>query len=108
MRVTYGNVDQAETRSASLADNDVLWPEELADARPEPAVGDDVVRLDRYLAGKWRDGEFFRAFLELLECLGKLGQEVLHPDAGVTGVLDLGVVGVQLRETISAWVRWTR
>lgn len=42
-----GDVEDAEARSSGLCDDDILRLEELADARPQPVVRDDLVVLLR-------------------------------------------------------------
>lgn len=68
----------------------------MSNARPEPFVADDVALLirDYMVVGSYL--KLLGAFLKLLECRGQLGKKVLHANAIVLGILNLGVSRMKL------------
>ena len=77
----------------------------MADTGPEPVLADDLVFLLGDGSDEFGDGELGRGSVESGETVGKLGEEVLHSDAMVDGVLDLGMIRVELGKCVSLkWV----
>ena len=91
-----GHIDDTETRSSGLSDDNILRLEELSDARPQVGLSNDVV-------GLIRDGEGIRGNGDLL-CnvpeLGQLGRQVweesLETDSGILRVQNPRMIGMEL------------
>jgi len=60
-----GHINDTETRSSGLSDDDILRLEELPNARPQVGLSNDVVGLIRDGEGERRNGDLLRNVPEL-------------------------------------------
>ena len=91
-----GHIDDTETRSSGLGEDDILWLEELPDTRPQPRLRNDVVGLIGNGVGERANGDRLSSFPEFGQLGRQVGEELLEAESRVKGVQHPGMVGVKL------------
>ena len=92
----HRHINDTETRSSGLSDDDILRPEELSHTRPQIHVINNVAGIVGNGEGDLRNRDLLRNCPELSQLGRQLGKEPLEADSGVEGVQDSGVVRVKL------------
>jgi len=96
-----GHVNDSETRSSGLSDDNILRLEELSNARPQVGLSNDAIGLVRDGEGEQRNRDLLCNVLELGQLGRQVGEESLEADSGVKRVQNPGMVGMKLREVWS-------
>jgi len=100
-----GYINDTETRSSGLSNNDILRLEELSDARPQVCLRNGIVGFVGNGIDKWRNGDLLRNLPKFRQLDRQARKELLEADSGVEGMQDSGMVGVKLidenRPTVS-------
>jgi len=91
-----GYIDNTETRSSGLGNDDILRPEELSDTRPQVRLRDNVVGLIRDGVGEWRNVDLLSNFLEFGQLGRQVWKEPLKAYSGVESVQNSGMIGMKL------------
>jgi len=98
-----GHINDTETRSSSLSDNNILRLEELPNAGPQVRLRNDVVGLIGSGIDEWRDGNLLSDFPEFSQFGRQVGNERLKADSRVECMQNSGMIAVKLvREGRSA------
>ena len=91
-----GYVNDTETRSPSLSEDDILRLEKLSNTGPQPSLRNNVVGLIGNGVDKWRNGYLRSSSFEFSQFGRQVGKESLETDSGVEGMQDAGVVRMKL------------
>ena len=96
-----GYINDTETRSSSLSDDDILRLEELPNTGPQVRLSNNVVGLVWDGEGEWKNRDLLSSVLEFGQLGRQVGEESLEADPGVKRVQNSGMVGVKLIREIS-------
>ena len=66
------------TTRTSLGNNNIVWLEEIADARPEPQVRNDSGIFRGELVGEDWNFNLARLWMQVFKLLGEFGKQNLH------------------------------
>jgi len=91
-----GYINDTETRSSSLGNNNILRLEELSNTGPQVCLGNDIVGFVGNGIDEWRNGDFLGNFPKLSQLGRQVRKEPLEADSGVERMQDSGMVGVKL------------
>ena len=89
-------IDDTETRSSCLSDDNILRLKELSNTRPQVCLRNDFVGLIRHRVDKWRNVNLLSNFLEFGQLGRQFGKEAFEADSGIEGVQNSGMVGMEL------------
>jgi hypothetical protein len=82
----HGHINDTETRSSGLSDDDILRPEELSHTRPQVHVINNVAGIVGNGEGDLRNRDLLRNCPEFSQLGRQLGEEPLEADSRVEGV----------------------
>lgn len=91
-----GHINDTETRSSSLSNDDILRPEELSNTRPQVRLSNDVVGFIGNGVDELGNRDLLSNFPEFSQLGRQFWKERLEADSGVEGVQDPGMVRVKL------------
>lgn len=90
------SLPDTEVGSTGLGDDDIVLAQPLANARPEPSLGDGGVGALSNLLGDSVVGDGTTLDVELSELSGNLRQDTVHAHTGVLGVFDGDTIAVEI------------